>query len=672
MAFTERLTFDFSGATPVEALLAEVHRPLIAVLPASWYAQTGALGPIAAPLDRQFALWDTFVADGFAAYLRDKERTREYGFLNYGDWFGERGRNWGNNEYDLAHGLFAQFARTGRREYCRWALTAARHQADVDCVHAYPDPYYLGANHLHSIGHTGMWTETTEFATWTFKYEYHTSAASGHTWADGLADAWCLTGEPRAAESAIGLGEHIAWAMSRSFTALGTHERSAGWSLRAAMAIYRATADPVYLEAAGRIAAVALREQKLDQGGAWPHVLPKDHAGSQPGAVGNNLFLIGILLGGLQAYHEESGDPAVLKALTAGAAWVTKSWNGKACGWPYSARAAGEPLYPPNVGLSQLIIGPLAYLGRVAEDRRLLEIVDEAMAATVTQGPAAFGKSLAQQVFFASGTLAELQRWYAATRPDRGARVLDGSPETMAAMLVRSAGSERFSVRAPDRKTFLVRLRETGAELAVMRTPHGAMTKRAEVATVAVLGPAGKAFFEDRCSTDASHESRCALPGAAGAEYRVEIDDDQRGVWTVRSDRAAVVARIGPEFRIGGVGRTRFHFGVPAGTAEFRLKLLGVHTGPYGAVVLTPAGQIAGQFQGSNPGPALIPGAKGTGAPPPPDHPERGVLTVKPAAADTGKVWSVVLSAAVDIGVEFEGVPPYLALSAADWFEPAE
>jgi len=671
LAFTERITFDFSGAIPAQALLAEVQEPLVAVLPASWYAQTEALGPVAEPLDKQFALWDRFVADGFAAYQRDKERGREYGFLNYGDWFGERGRNWGNNEYDLAHGLFMQFARTGNRDYARWALTAARHQADVDCVHAYPDPYYLGANHLHSIGHTGMWTETTEFGTWTYKYEYHTSAASGHVWADGMVDAWSLAGEPRAAESAIGLGEHIAWAMSRNFKALGTHERSAGWSLRAVMAIYRGTADPVYLEAAGRIAAVALREQKPDQGGAWPHELPKDHAGSQPGAVGNNLFLIGVLLGGLQAYHEQSGDPAVLKALTAGAAWVTRSWDAQACGWPYSATAAGEPLYTPSVGLNQLIIGPLAYLGRVNGDQRLLGIADEAMAATVMQGPAAFGKSLAQQLFFASGALAELRSWYAGTRPDQGRGVLDGNPAVMAAMLVRGARSDAFNVRAPDRKEFRVRLREAGGEMVAARRPHGAMRKAAETASLTVTAAAGNVVFTDSCSTDDSHEARCGLPGAAGSTYTVVIDDDQRGVWTLRGEHLAVVARTGPGFRLGGVGRTRFYFGVPQGTPEFRLKLLGVHTGPYSAIVLTPAGQIAGQFQGSNPGPAIIPGAPGSATPLPEGHPEEGVLTITPAAADTGAVWSVVLAAAIDIGVELDGVPPYLGLSAQDWFEPA-
>jgi hypothetical protein len=118
------------------------------------------------------------------------------------------------------------------------------------------------------------------------------------------------------------------------------------------------------------------------------------------------------------------------------------------------------------------------------------------------------------------------------------------------------------------------------------------------------------------------------------------------------------------------VGRSRFYFRVPEGVAEFRFNLVGVHTGPYGAVVLAPSGRLAGQFQGSNSGAALVAGAPKADAPAPAGHPERGDVVVVPQPGETGNVWSVVLAAAMDIGVEMVGVPPYLALSATDWFEP--
>lgn len=670
MAFTERLSFDFGGRMSPEELWAEVQKPVIAVLPADWYAETKGLGPLAAPRGKQFATWDKFVADSFVSFLQNQERTREYGFFNYGDWFGERGRNWGNNEYDLAHGLYLQFARTGNRDLCRWAQKSAQHRADVDTVNYYPDPYYVGATHQHSIGHSGTWTQTVEHATWSHAYDMHTSAEGGHVWADGIMDDWYLQGEPRAVESALALGEHIAWAFAPSFQALGTHERSAGWSLRAIMAIYRGTYDPVYLEAARQIAAVALREQKFDQGGAWPHVLPSDHAGDEPGAVGNNMFLMGILLAGLQAYHEECGDPAVLKSIESGAKWVAKSWNESLGGWPYSAKIDGTPLFRPGPGLNQLVIGGLSYVGTVTKDEKLMHIASEALAATCGQGAVPNGKGLAQQIFFTSTVLAELQDWYARTMPDKGLSVLDGSPESMAALLLRTATSDRHGARAPDKKVFYVQTTAPQAELTAERTPHGAMQKRAEVATVQLTDAAGKVLQQTTCSTDDKYRVAWPVAGPVGQVLQVLIDDDQRGVWTLKGTGLRIVTQTSADFRIGGVGRSRYYFLVPGATAEFRLNLVGVHTGPYAAAVVDPGNQVVATFQGTNPGTALIVGAAPGPGPAPKGNPEKGQVTVKPAAGQTGKIWSVILTAAGDIGVELVGVPPYLSLSPQDWFDP--
>lgn len=670
MSFTERVSLDLSGAMSPQELWAEAQMPVVAVIPADWYVRTGALGTLAAPRGDQFAMWDELIERSLESFLLSQQAVREYGFLNYGDWFGERGRNWGNNEYDLPHGLFTQFARTGNRDLFRWALTGARHQADVDCVHAYPDPYFVGANHQHSIGHTGTWSHVPEHAVWSYRYDFHTSADGGHTWSDGMMNAWYMAGDARVMDAALGLGEHIVWAMSQRFSRLGTHERSAGWSFRAAMALHRGTYDPVYMEAAERIAAVALREQQFDNGGAWPHVLPQDHAGGHDGAVGNNLFLIGVLLSGLQAYHQESGDPAVLRSLEAGVDWVVKSFDENVRGWPYSASTEGEPYYDARVSLNQLIIGPVAYVGRVTGNDRLLEIADMAMEATVTQSAGSFGKSVAQVMFFTGEVMGELQRWYAATRPDEGLSVLDGSPEMMAELLLRSARNDRHGVRAPDEKVFFVRLRGPEAQMTALRTPHGAMNKRAESGTLRVYDAGGEVVVEDEFSTDGPHEFTASLPGAAGAQYRVVIDDDQRGVWTLEGEQVDVVMHLVPNFRIGGVGRSLFSFHVPEGTTQLTLRLLGVHTGPYEAVLIAPDGKPAGHCRGHNPGGALIAGA----APGPvvQGNPERGEVTIPVAPEQAGKMWGVILAAAMDIGVQLEGVPPFMSRTPEEWFLPEQ
>jgi len=262
-----------------------------------------------------------------------------------------------------------------------------------------------------------------------------------------------------------------------------------------------------------------------------------------------------------------------------------------------------------------------------------------------------------------------LQEHYAATREDQGKNALSGDAAWYAAMMARTPDAARHSVRAPDEKVFLVQLRGDRAELLTERKPHGAMTKRSPTGTLRVHNARGETVGEDTFSTDEAHEFRCELRGGAGERFRVVVNDDQRGVWTLRGTGLGIVAQTGPEFRIGGVGKGRFRFFVPAGVERFSVRLLGVHTGAYGAVVLTPTRAVAGQHQGANPGSALIAGAP-QDKPQPPDHPERGEIEVRPRAEDTGRLWSLVLWAAGDIGVDLAGVPPYLALSEEAWFGP--
>ena len=670
ISFSTRVTFDFSGRIKPEELAADADHPVVAVLPASWYASTRALGRMPAPMAKQFTQWDKYVETGYVGHMARKQQRREYGYFNYGDWYGERGRNWGNNEYDLAHGMFMQFARTGNRDYFRLALAAARHQADTDCVHAYPDPRYVGANHEHSIGHTGTWSQRPKRATWSYKYGGGTWAGNGHTWAQGMMEAWYLSGDARVMEACIGLGEHIAWAFAPSFHRLGTHERSAGWSLTAIMAIYNGTLDPLYLKAAKRIAEVPLREQKFNEGGAWPHKLPLGHSRQHPGARGNNVFLIGILLAGLMDLHEVTQDSALEKSIISGARWVAKCFNDQEESWPYSATPEGKPLYARcTVGVNTLVVQGVAYAGKLTGEERFIHIAETALGRSALSYASSFGKSFAQKMVFAPATLSLLQEWYAAHRPDKGVSVLDGSPRATERFVARTRDARDHSVRAPNEKIFHVRAIGAGAELAAKRRPHGAMRKGWEFGAITVRDSSGKVVKQGKFSTDLAHEFRAKLKAAGrGAVYRVTVKDDQRGVWSLSGEGLKTVMETVRGFRIGGVGREKLYFFVPRETRAFSVKLLGVHQGAYGGAVLTPANKMAAHHQGSNMRRAFIKGApkgvKMTG------HPERGELRVEPAAGDTGKVWSLVLWAAGDIGCELRGVPPYLAISRDALFIP--
>jgi len=671
MSFTEKISFDFSGKSSLAELAAEANVPVIAVVPADWYADSQALGEMAKPMGKQFAQWDDYVAQSFKLHLQRRDEQREYGFFNFGDWFGERGRNWGDNEYDRAHCFFMQFARTGDRNLYRVALDAARHQADVDTVHDYPDPYYIGGNHQHSIGHTGVWEGPADppQATWSAPYDMHTDAQNGHTWSSGMCDAWFMSGDARVMDAALEEAEHITWAMSPAFKELGTHERSAGWSLVAIMALYRATYDTAYLEAAKRIVAVALKEENWQSGGIWPHKLPLDHSGGLPGLIGNNNFLIGILLGGLKAYEGETGDPDVYAALDAGAKWMVKSFDTKTGEWPYSSSPGGKAIYTFPGGtktLNALIMSPVAYIGVANNDPAALAVAESALRSMVNVGGLnAMGKPLAETMFFTPETLGLLQKFYRMNNPAEGLSLLDGSDQDMLKFLSVAEDAKRQAVREPDEKTFFVRLIEPTCDLMIRRTPAGAGPRRAPTASVKVFDSKGGLLLDKTCSTDLAAEFNVKLQGKAGDVYRVEINDDQRGAWNATGDGLQSIMLTRKGFGISSVAHARYSFFVPAGTEHFQIRLTGLHYGPFGAIVYDPEGRFVGMKMGTNTAGLLV------GNTAIKNKPEE-IIQVQPKAGMTGKGWSMMLWAGGDEGIELQGIPPYLATSAKELFNPEE
>jgi hypothetical protein len=608
----------------------------------------------------RFKAWDDDVARRFADFMQRKETEREYGFFNWGDWYGERGRNWGNNEYDLPHGLFMQFARTGNRDYFRWARTAARHMADVDCVHAHPDIMHQGAMQLHSVCHTGEWSQHLAAPQWSYKYGYHTTAANGHTWADGMVDTWYLTGDPRVMETTIGLGEHIAYAMAPSFEHLGTHERSGGWSLCAAMAIYRATGDPVYLEAARKICEVALAEQDLDNTGAWPHVLPTDHAAGYPGAVGNVAFLIGILMSGMEDYHQATGDPRVLTSMQGGCRWlrdviwIPERWHFHYTSSPGYLNNPGRS----SSGVTMLVIGPMAYVAEQTGDAELMDIVARAFAAVVRDGGSGFGKSFAQALFFAPDVMGALDAADESREAINLALRLDPAALRLEQLKV-APGPERLGIREPLLKTVhLLREGDKSFVITATRLPYGARTREMERGTVEFVAPDGTVIKRGDFDTNDEYELEMDLGAdAPRGVYVVRMSDDQRSVWDANSSEGKRVIELVDGLALGGIGMARWALYAPPGVTEFTLTVVDWHRGEFGAMVLGPGGEALAACNVVQP----AEGGK-----------EKGVLEVKLGANPDGRIVPVVLYTRMDLAVAVEGIPPYLAPSPEAWFNPED
>ncbi len=379
MSFTERFSIDFMARESPHHLWAEVNSPALAVLPSDYLASTKVFGRLPGRSLPEAEGWNRYMDQSLQQHREQRRDQREYGYLNWGDWFGERGHNWGNNEYDRAHGFFSHFFQTGKGAFFDDALAAARHQADVDIVHAYPDPYYLGANIQHGIGHTGVCYQAGIGETWSYPYDHTTAAGNGHTWADGMADCWLYTGDPVVMESLLALGEHLHSAFAPTFSFLGTHERSAGWSLLAALATYRATSDRAFLDAADLIVKLTLSEWDRETG-IWQHQLPPAHAGGRTGVVGNSLYNLGILIMALGEYHELTQNPDVLVPMQGTCEWFVKAYHPDQVAWPYSAEVDGRSTrrsLTPN--LNPLIYPGLAYTGLVTGKREWIRIARDAL-----------------------------------------------------------------------------------------------------------------------------------------------------------------------------------------------------------------------------------------------------------------------------------------------------
>lgn len=286
--------FRGPGGEPAAAECAAFDTPPILKASPEWYCGSGAfleVLPASANLGGVFASYEDGVNLGVTDYLKSRESGREYGMLNYGDWWGERGRNWGNIEYDTQYAAFLQFVRSGD-ERCYWiGQDAARHNHDVDMIWA-GDPHQVGKVYAHCIGHTGNYYD--------HKVNDQGTAGGGcsvsHTWVEGYLADYFLSGDQRGLESATLCADVYDGAYLNNYDY--DNGRTSGWHLILTMGQYRATNDPFYRNAA-RVILDRVAERAVPQGG-WIREMMPGHCYCLPRHRGAAGFMIGVLMSGLR------------------------------------------------------------------------------------------------------------------------------------------------------------------------------------------------------------------------------------------------------------------------------------------------------------------------------------------------------------------------------------
>jgi hypothetical protein len=417
----------FAGATPpadLAAFFQAAEEPLLATCAPAYACGTGAAGDFPAADAQRYSGYDAWFERTLANHLKRRDQVREYGLLNYGDWYGEREVNWGNLEYDLQRGMFVQYLRTGDRRFFLRGAQAARHHVDVDVVHAvnplvrnpFGLPPKVGEIWLHSVSHTGGYYANAPLPV-ELTYQMGHSANYGHVWVSGDLDYYYLTGDRRARDVALQVADMMAGAMTAK---VGTHIRTLGWPTILVLSAYEATGEARYLEAAKRNWQAL--QQSLDPQRGWVVKLASDHCLHPAGSTrqeretkfrdqrceGNVPFMEGLTLCALARYHRHSGDPAVLRALTVGIdQMIRECWQEDVKTFRYTACPLSTKA---PYGLFMLAVEAMAHEVALTGNPEHRRILREGFRSAVEHGGgSAFGKGLAQMTFFAPHALRALE-----------------------------------------------------------------------------------------------------------------------------------------------------------------------------------------------------------------------------------------------------------------------
>lgn len=392
--------------------------PFVAAAEPAQAIATGVWDDIAAA-GPDMADYDGWAANLFEAYQNSIAVQRDYGAMNWGDWYGERQVNWGNHEYDTANQLLIQFARTADPRYFLAADAAARHCSEVDVVHAVNDelcallggsaayPPRPGLVHQHTVGHVSGFYEPEQVRQLFVEhgvgdgdrpYLCLDAFNLGHLWTQGLARHYFLTGDPFVRETVELIGGNLArLAEDRVYQFMGHSHcgRTTGWSLLALAGAYEIGFDERYLKAMRLLVDDALAEQDPNCGG-WLHELPRGHCYCETRKhVGMAGFITSVLLNGLSRYHLLTGDERLPEAIERGVTFLDRdTWHEEWQDWRYTSCPATGPVRQPGVTI-------MAHVNAVRiagneEHKRVLEVAWAKKFARLREAPPpgpGFGKT---------------------------------------------------------------------------------------------------------------------------------------------------------------------------------------------------------------------------------------------------------------------------------------
>ena len=375
---------DFWVVKPNREVNAQwLQEPIFAVADPEYYCSTGVFPPVNPVREGKWNEYEEAVRKSFDQLEEGRQRRQEYGWMNFGDWFGERKHNWGNSEYDLPYVCALHFARSGNLDYLKRGIEIARHYATIDRK-AWPwNPNERERQYTHCYGHVNYFFSDddprVQPLVGTMKYSmfrWESDGSGGHTFLPGEYYVACLTGDRYLWDAAFS----SAWNQAEKYTPQYKFsiERSAGWSMKNAVYSYRFTNNPFFLNAA-RIYLETIIEKQNPITGCFD--LPQDQSEcdcpDKKEHRGGKAFAVGILLHSLirfaETVPEEEQKQMTRQAIVRCADWLLDySWNENKMGFRYKT---GCPKYLDHGWYTILVTEGIAYAGEVTQNPRYAEFL---------------------------------------------------------------------------------------------------------------------------------------------------------------------------------------------------------------------------------------------------------------------------------------------------------
>jgi len=329
------------------ALTAALHEPLLPLVNPRYLDETKVLGRVGWRDAEHFPQVEKYIERKLDWAMRHQgEWSRWWGLLDWGglrsiyetfagvpipgQWLKFLGRyGWQNSEVDIPHHLMFPYLRSGDRTSFHFYESVLRHQMDIETIHANLPEFEDSAHNWQA----GNWTRGGQHR---HCYDHYGGAPNlGHSWNEGLAGYYFLTGDRRAFDVALDVGRYSlgqpVGKVPSNFEKYTTHpsenqrfDRSPANAYRIALACYELTGEDSWKKEALR-----WRQHFLDHS---PEYLDKQPA---------TFHITNYVVHSLALDYHLFGDPRVAEEIVRVARWhcehMKRGYDQRGLHYPYLA-----------------------------------------------------------------------------------------------------------------------------------------------------------------------------------------------------------------------------------------------------------------------------------------------------------------------------------------------